>query len=425
VAIIHNEVPSLAPWFVKRAAELCSAVGRVSVAGQGFGTGFLIAPGIILTCQHVLRDKPVQESSFELDYQRDEDGSFRRVTTVKLNPEMCFVANEKLDFAVVGLESELKDRPVMPLVDDGNTRVGEELSLFHYPQAGPLQLSLRRGTVLAVYNDIFHHDANTQPGSAGGPLLDQNLRLVGLHHASIPRNDERMHTSGESASGTWIANEAIRASAILAEVAKYQPKLFAQPNVAGPSETVRPVRPVTVRSEPKSVSPAAAEIVEASASPLRNSVFISYAHDDQGKRKWRERLRIFLSPFGAELDVWDDSRIATGAQWRTEIDIALKRARVAVLLIGPSFLGSKFINGDELPPLLKAAAAEGVIILPLITNHCSYEKTALGKFQAFNDPKKPLEALELSEQNRTLQQFAERIDEDFHRTENLPRSVEQ
>jgi hypothetical protein len=84
---------------------------------------------------------------------------------------------------------------------------------------------------------------------------------------------------------------------------------------------------------------------------------------------------------------------------------------VAVLLIGPSFLGSEFIAKNELPPQLKAAAAEGVIVLPLITNHCSYERTALGEYQAFNDPKKPLEAMDLPGQNHWLQRFAEKVDE--------------
>lgn len=52
MAIIERVVKApegLPPWFVKRAAELANAVGRVSVAGQGFGTGFLIARGAILT----------------------------------------------------------------------------------------------------------------------------------------------------------------------------------------------------------------------------------------------------------------------------------------------------------------------------------------------------------------------------------------
>ncbi len=271
------------------------------------------------------------------------------------------------------------------------------------------------GTVLAAYDDLVHHDANTHPGSAGAPLLDQNLRLIGLHHASVPRTDERARTTRSSAHGMFIANEAIRATAILALLARREPMLFAQLNVVAHS---RPsVRAVAVQSEPRSASAAAPEVVEASASPVRDSVFISYARADQGKRKWRERLRTFLLPFGAELDVWDDSRVETGAEWRTEIDIALKRARVAVLLIGPSFLGSEFIAKNELPPLLNAAPAEGLVVLSLITNHCSYEKTVLGKYQVFNDPKKPLEALELPEQNHWLQRFAERIDQAFHRSD--------
>lgn len=421
MAIIHEKVlraspfEGLEPWFLKRVVKLTNAVGRVSVQGRGFGTGFLIAPRTVLTCHHVLPDaQTAKESSLEFDYQRDEDGSFRRVTTVKLDPMTRFVTDEALDFTIVGLADELMDRSAIPLVDDGDTIVGEWVSLFHHPQGGPLQLG--GGTVLAVYDDFVHYDANTRPGSGGAPLLDRNLRLIGLHHAWVPQTDELGRTTRSSARGMFVANEAIRATSILALLARREPMIFAQLNVVGQSEALRPpVHAVAIQQDPPSASTAASEVVASSASPVRDSVFISYARADQGKRKWRERLRTFLLPFGAELDVWDDSRIETGAEWRTEIDIALRRARVAVLLIGPSFLGSEFIAKNELPPLLNAAAAEGVVVLPLITNHCSYERTVLGKYQAFNDPKKPLEALELPDQNHWLQRFAERIDQAFHR----------
>jgi hypothetical protein len=424
VAIIREKVlrasqkEGLQPWFVKRVAELTNAVGRISAACHLFGTGFLIAPRIVLSCHHVLPDaETAKESSLQLDYQSEEDGSFRRVTTVKLDPMTRFVTDETLDFTIVDLAGELMDRSAIPLVDDGNAIPGEGVSLFDHPQGGPLHLSLREGTVLAVYDNVVHHDASTEPGSAGAPLLDENLRLIGLHHASVARTDERARMTRSSADGMFVANEAIRSTAILALLARREPVLFAQLNVVGQSEALRPpVRAVAIQSERPSASAATPEVVAASASPIRNSIFISYARADQGKRKWRERLRTFLLPFGQELDVWDDSRIETGAEWRTEIDIALKRAQVAVLLIGPSFLGSEFIAKNELPPLLNAATAKGVVVLPLITNHCSYEKTILGKYQAFNDPKKPLEALELPEQNHWLQRFAERIDEAFHRS---------
>lgn len=319
---------------------------------------------------------------------------------------------------MVGLETELKDRPVIPLTDDGSVTSGEWVTLLHHPQGGPLQLSLRGGTVLAAYDDVLHHDANTQPGSSGAPLLDQNLRLIGLQHASVPRADERARSIVSLARGMFVANEAIRATAILAMLAQCEPNLFAQTSAVKDKEPSRvAVRVPSAQSAPRQASGATPEIAEASGVTVRDAVFISYARADQGKRKWRERLRTFLLPFREELDVWDDSRIETGAQWRTEIDIALKRARVAVLLVGPSFLGSEFIAKNELPPLLGAATVEGMVIHTLITNHCSYEKTALARYQAFNDPKKPLEALELPEQNHWLKRFAERIDEAFHQSD--------
>jgi len=251
-------------------------------------------------------------------------------------------------------------------------------------------------------------------------LLDENLRLIGLHHAF-----GRRRTAGADVERP--VNEAVRASAILAAVAKSIPQLFKSPDASGKGNNVpppagrkaaasRPISPAAALAAAAAAVPASSastEIAEAGAAQERNSVFISYARDDQGKHRWRERLRTFLSAFKAELDVWDDSRIETGAEWRSEIDIALKRARVAVLLVGPSFLGSDFINKNELPPLLNAAADQGVTILPLITNHCSYEKTELGRHQAFNEPNKPLEALSRPAQNGWLRKFADKIDDAF------------
>lgn len=88
--VVTVPVDGLQPWFVKRVAELVSAVGRVS-ARHRLGTGFLIAPRLLLTCHQILPDAATANAgSSELDYQSDEDGTFRLVTTVKLQPERCF-----------------------------------------------------------------------------------------------------------------------------------------------------------------------------------------------------------------------------------------------------------------------------------------------------------------------------------------------
>ena len=89
-------------------------------------------------------------------------------------------------------------------------------------------------------------------------------------------------------------------------------------------------------------------------SEVRNQVFIGYASVD---KKWLDLLVEHLQPIKDyhELDFWSDHDIESGDNWRIEINNALKRARVAVLLVTRSFLKSRFIHFVELPEILSAA----------------------------------------------------------------------
>jgi hypothetical protein len=149
----------------------------------------------------------------------------------------------------------------------------------------------------------------------------------------------------------------------------------------------------------------------------RDQVFISYAHIDQEEIDWIKKLQRHLGLFkrtGA-VDVWHDKRIKPGSVWRNEIETALARARVAVLIVGPGFLGSDFIATKELPPLLQAAASAGVRILILVVGYCNYDKSELEPYQTFNDPSKPLEDLTEPQRNKVLSEFSAAIEEAFNR----------
>jgi hypothetical protein len=126
------------------------------------------------------------------------------------------------------------------------------------------------------------------------------------------------------------------------------------------------------------------------------TVFVSYSHKDE---KWRERLQVHLKPLVREgaIDLWDDSRIHTGQDWRTEIDKALSCARVAVLLVSADFLASDFISSEELPRILEAAQRRGVHILPVLLSPSRFSESAIGRFQAVNEINKPLSKLKKQE----------------------------
>ncbi len=138
----------------------------------------------------------------------------------------------------------------------------------------------------------------------------------------------------------------------------------------------------------------------------RTDVFVSYSHQD---KKWLERLQKHLKPLvrGGIIDLWDDTKIRVGADWRQEIEKTLKIAKAAILIISAEFLASDFITNNELPPLLAAAEQEGCLILPIIVSHCLFDVTPeLNRFQAVNSPKRPLNAMPEHEQEEILVKVA-------------------
>jgi hypothetical protein len=99
------------------------------------------------------------------------------------------------------------------------------------------------------------------------------------------------------------------------------------------------------------------------------AIFICYSHKDE---VWKDRLVTQLGVL--DLDVWDDRRIAAGADWFREIERAIGRASVAILLISADFLTSDFILREEVPRLLERRQKEGLRVIPLIVRPCAWKK---------------------------------------------------
>ncbi len=140
----------------------------------------------------------------------------------------------------------------------------------------------------------------------------------------------------------------------------------------------------------------------------QRKVFISYSHKDA---EWLERLRVHLKPIERNglIDLWDDTKIAAGVQWKEAIMDALETARVAVLLISADFLASDFIAEHELPTLLSRAKAGGSTIIPVILSPSLYSSTGLGKFQSINSPEQPISNMTFSKQEQVFVKVAQTV----------------
>jgi hypothetical protein len=141
----------------------------------------------------------------------------------------------------------------------------------------------------------------------------------------------------------------------------------------------------------------------------KKSVFISYSHADS---EWLQRVKVHLKPLerNSVIDIWEDTRIKTGDNWKNEIEKALDTSQAAILLVSADFLASDFIVENELPQLLKIAQEQGTRIFQVIISPCCFDETEqLSQFQAVNSPSQTLIEMDRGNQERLLLQLAKDI----------------
>lgn len=151
----------------------------------------------------------------------------------------------------------------------------------------------------------------------------------------------------------------------------------------------------------------------------RTKVFICYSHRD---KKHLDRLLVHLAPLqrtGA-LDVWADTRILAGQEWRKEICQALASARVAIALVSANFRASNFIAQNELPPLLAAAKSDGVLIIPVVVGACDFDSSELANIQAVNEPSKPLDGMTVPQRDVVWVSVVKRVNQALTTGQALP-----
>jgi len=211
------DASNLLPFdFLRTGDRLGRAVVKVQRGDGAAGTGFLVAPGILLTNNHVLPDAATAAaatvtSNYEISPPSDQLGLQH---TAPLDPKDLFLTNADLDFtfcAVRGLES----LGVVPLSRNSlNVMKSEYVNIIQHPRGRPKEIVLQDNRVIRADNVVLQYSCDTEPGSSGSPVFNNQWRLVALHHASVVVSEQDGRRAPDANPDARYLNEGIRLSAI-------------------------------------------------------------------------------------------------------------------------------------------------------------------------------------------------------------------
>ena len=93
--------------------------------------------------------------------------------------------------------------------------------------------------------------------------------------------------------------------------------------------------------------------------------FVSYAHSNrQLAEDFVKKLMDHLRPSKAfDYQLWMDSAIIAGDEWKSQIVDAIERCDLGLLLVSPAFLGSRFIGDAELPHFIGNHRAPSIPVM--------------------------------------------------------------
>jgi TIR domain len=145
--------------------------------------------------------------------------------------------------------------------------------------------------------------------------------------------------------------------------------------------------------------------------PPRCLVFISYSRRND---KFLKELCKYLGTLHetGQVSFWHDQKgIEMGSIWDDEIQSAIDRSSVALLLVTQDFLDSPFIRDKEVPLLLKREATPPFEILwiPVEPTTISLDQPGIFVRQALGDVKNPLGVLPPSRRKGKLAEVCEKF----------------
>jgi V8-like Glu-specific endopeptidase len=214
--------------FLTAGARAAGSVCRLEWNKQGQGTGFLVAPDLILTNYHVINppgytgelETRLRSCAVRFGAASTADGGVSAGNKlVKLHKEALVQSSAiaQLDYALLRLREPVEDGSLIVKASLSDEAIYEEqyANIIQHPLGGAMKVALRQNQVVKLLPSRVYYMSDTLEGSSGSPVFDDEWRVIALHRAAGLRD--------ENGQVLLKANVGVPILDILAEIEPYLP----------------------------------------------------------------------------------------------------------------------------------------------------------------------------------------------------------
>lgn len=192
---LHLEPDFLPARFLTDGARRAAAVCRIVTPLNTAGTGFLVARrDLVMTNNHVLPDANVARGS-RCEFNFEQGGE---PFAVALEPDRLFITDEELDFTIVGCTADGigEVEPVPLLRDPATVTLNDRVNIIQHPAGRPKEIAIHDNRVVELFEEVVRYRTDTEPGSSGSAVFNNQWDLVALHHSGVAAPDGTAKNEG-------------------------------------------------------------------------------------------------------------------------------------------------------------------------------------------------------------------------------------
>jgi len=208
---------------LEQALEAARAVVHLRVSGanqdQWFGTGFLIAPDLLMTNNHVIHNLAEGiDAEYSFNYQLGREGKVLEIVLAHAAKNGLFHTEAALDYTVVQLANSPGDTFGYLRLASKVPGKDDRVTIIQHPGGHLKKISMQNNFVSYSDNRTTQYTTTTLPGSSGSPVFNDDFEVIAIHHSGGLLNNP-------STGHRYLANAGTTMAAILNDLERNAPRI--------------------------------------------------------------------------------------------------------------------------------------------------------------------------------------------------------